>query len=83
MKNGFDEAGQSTVTFGDLLKANVLGDMITSGIKAIGSAIKGAIRADIFWGGGERAFSKAGRQHSNGSYYIFLPKEGKSFAIKK
>ena len=49
----------------------------------IGSAIKGAIRADIFWGGGERAFSKAGRQHSNGSYYIFLPKEGKSFAIKK
>ena len=40
MKNGFDEAGQSTVTFGDLLKANVLGDMITSGIKAIGSAIK-------------------------------------------
>ena len=40
MKNGFDEAGQSTITFGDLLKANVLGDMITSGIKAIGSAIK-------------------------------------------
>lgn len=40
MKTGFDEAGQSTITFGDLLKANVLGDMITSGIKAIGSAIK-------------------------------------------
>lgn len=40
MKNGFDEAGQSSITFGDLLKANVLGDMITSGIKALGSAIK-------------------------------------------
>lgn len=45
MKNGFDEAGQSTITFGDLLKANVLGDMITSGIKAIGSAIKGVSSA--------------------------------------
>ena len=40
MKNGLDEAGQSTIKFGDLLKANVLGDMITSGIKALGSAIK-------------------------------------------
>ena len=49
----------------------------------IGAAIKGAIRADIFWGRGEMAFSKAGRQHSNGSYYIFLPKDGKNFAIKK
>ena len=49
----------------------------------IGAAIKGVIRADIFWGRGEKAFSKAGRQHSNGSYYIFLPKDGKNFAIKK
>ncbi len=49
----------------------------------VGSAIKGAIRADIFWGRGKRAFSKAGRQYSSGSYYIFLPKDGKNFAIKK
>ncbi len=40
MKNGLDEAGQSTIKFGDLLKANVLGDMITSGIRTLGSAIK-------------------------------------------
>lgn len=40
MKNGFDEAGQGSVKFADLLKANVFGDMITSGIKALGSAIK-------------------------------------------
>ena len=49
----------------------------------IGSAIKGAIRADLFWGRGESAFSMAGRQHSQGSFYIFLPKDGKKFAIKK
>ncbi len=49
----------------------------------IGSAIKGTIRADIFWGSGDKAFSKAGRQNNNGEYYIFLPKDGKNFAIKK
>lgn len=41
MKEGFDDAGQSSVKFGDLLKANVLGDMITSGIRNLGNAIKG------------------------------------------
>ncbi len=40
MKNGFDDAGQGAIKFGDLLKANVLGDFITSGLKAMGSAIK-------------------------------------------
>lgn len=40
MKNGFDDAGQGAIKFGDLLKANVLGDFITSGLKAVGSAIK-------------------------------------------
>lgn len=49
----------------------------------IGTAIKGVIRADLFWGSGARAFSKAGRQHSQGTYYIFLPKDGKNFAVKK
>lgn len=49
----------------------------------IGAAIKGVIRADLFWGKGKRAFSKAGRQHAQGSYYILLPKEGKNFAVKK
>jgi membrane-bound lytic murein transglycosylase A len=48
-----------------------------------GAAIKGAVRADIFFGGGARAFEKAGRMSSQGSYYILLPKDGKNFAVKK
>ncbi len=40
----------------------------------IGKAIKGGIRADYFWGHGERAFNKAGRMKNNGSYYLLLPK---------
>lgn len=40
MKNGFDDAGQGAVKFGDLLKANVLGDFIVGGIKKLGSAVK-------------------------------------------
>lgn len=41
----------------------------------IGSAIKGGIRADYFWGHGEVAFEKAGRMKSIGSYYLLLPKD--------
>lgn len=40
MKNGFDDAGQGAIKFGDLLKANVLGDVIVGGIKALGNAVK-------------------------------------------
>lgn len=40
MKNGFDDAGQGAIKFGDLLKANVLGDFITSGLKTIAGAVK-------------------------------------------
>lgn len=40
MKEGFDDAGKGAVSFGDILKANVLGDVITGGIKALGSAVK-------------------------------------------
>lgn len=40
----------------------------------VGSAIKGGIRADYFWGHGEGAFNKAGRMKSDGSYYLLLPK---------
>ena len=39
----------------------------------IGSAIKGAVRGDMFWGSGEQAFDKAGRMNSRGSYYLLLP----------
>ena len=48
-----------------------------------GTAIKGAIRADYFWGSGKEALQKAGRMKSNGSYYILLPRDGKNFAVKK
>ena len=40
MKNGFNEAGQGALKFGDLLKANVIGDAIVGGIKKIGSVVK-------------------------------------------
>ena len=39
-----------------------------------GSAIKGPIRGDFFWGYGKDALAEAGRMKSPGQYYIFLPK---------
>ena len=39
-----------------------------------GAAITGPIRADFFWGHGSYAFYKAGRMHSNGRYFLLLPK---------
>lgn len=41
----------------------------------IGSAIKGAIRGDYFWGsGGDDILALAGSMNSQGSYFILLPK---------
>ena len=40
----------------------------------IGSAIKGVVRGDYFWGHGEDALYHAGRMNSSGRYYIFAPK---------
>jgi membrane-bound lytic murein transglycosylase A len=39
-----------------------------------GSAIKGPVRGDFFWGAGEAALEYAGRMKQPGSYYLFLPK---------
>lgn len=39
-----------------------------------GSAIRGAVRGDYFWGAGPAAFAKAGRMNSRGRYYLFLPR---------
>jgi membrane-bound lytic murein transglycosylase A len=39
-----------------------------------GGAIKGALRADIFWGHGQEAESIAGRMKSTGRIYVLLPK---------
>lgn len=53
-----------------------------------GGAIKGAVRADIFWGFGADAASIAGRMKSSGKLYVLLPKplaarlgESKDFRI--
>lgn len=43
----------------------------------IGSAIKGVVRGDYFWGHGEQALEYAGRMNSVGKYYILVPKETK------
>ena len=39
-----------------------------------GGAIRGAVRADIFWGAGNRAKHIAGRMKSRGRYWVFIPK---------
>jgi membrane-bound lytic murein transglycosylase A len=39
-----------------------------------GSAIKGPVRGDFFWGTGDRALEFAGRMKSQGRYYILLPR---------
>jgi len=43
----------------------------------VGSAIKGVVRGDFFWGSGESALEKAGRMKSPGSYYLLLPRDRK------
>ena len=40
----------------------------------IGSAIKGIVRGDYFWGHGEDALAQAGRMNSAGKYYLLAPK---------
>jgi membrane-bound lytic murein transglycosylase A len=42
-----------------------------------GSAIKGAIRGDLFWGHGEFAATKAGLMKEKGTYFLLLPKSAK------
>jgi membrane-bound lytic murein transglycosylase A len=39
-----------------------------------GSAIKGAVRGDIYWGSGEAALRYAGPMKQQGRYYLLLPK---------
>jgi membrane-bound lytic murein transglycosylase A len=49
----------------------------------VGSAIKGVIRVDLFYGFGREAFQIAGRMSNQGRYYILLPRDGKHFAVKR
>ena len=39
-----------------------------------GSAIKGPVRGDLFWGYGAPALEQAGRMKQSGRYYLLLPK---------
>ncbi|MFA7430475.1 MAG: murein transglycosylase A [Rhodospirillaceae bacterium] len=41
----------------------------------VGSAIKGVVRGDFFWGFGEPALVDAGRMKSRGTYYLLLPRD--------
>lgn len=45
--DAMDGAGQKTSVFGDVLKANLLGNAIVSGIKAVASGIKSLISGAI------------------------------------
>lgn len=38
-----------------------------------GSAIKGVVRGDFFWGSGEAALEQAGRMRQQGRYWLLLP----------
>ena len=40
-----------------------------------GSAIKGAVRADFFWGYGKEAGELAGRMKQSGRMWLLLPPE--------
>jgi len=40
----------------------------------VGSAIKGVVRGDFYWGTGRAALDKAGRMKSKGRYYMIVPK---------
>lgn len=41
----------------------------------VGSAIKGVVRGDYFWGSGEEALEFAGKMNSKGRYFILIPKK--------
>jgi len=40
-----------------------------------GSAIKGPVRGDLFWGFGSLAAAKAGLMKQKGRYFLLLPKK--------
>jgi membrane-bound lytic murein transglycosylase A len=41
-----------------------------------GGAIRGAVRADFFWGYGEKAATQAGRMKQQGRMWVLFPKGG-------
>ncbi|MDF2780770.1 MAG: murein transglycosylase [Geminicoccaceae bacterium] len=47
---------------------------LETSVQDTGGAIKGAVRGDVFWGGGERAEAIAGRMKGRGQYAVLLPR---------
>ncbi len=47
-----------------------------------GSAIKGPVRGDVFWGHGTDAATRAGLMKASGRYYLLLPKTAATMAPK-
>jgi membrane-bound lytic murein transglycosylase A len=45
-----------------------------------GGAIRGAVRADFYWGFGEEASTQAGRMRQNGRMWALLPR---GFALEQ
>jgi membrane-bound lytic murein transglycosylase A len=43
-----------------------------------GGAIKGAVRADFFWGFGEFAGAQAGKMKQQGRLWVLLPKDAEN-----
>jgi membrane-bound lytic murein transglycosylase A len=47
-----------------------------------GGAIRGAVRADFFWGFGPNAFARASRMRESGRMWLLLPKDLRFAAAK-
>jgi membrane-bound lytic murein transglycosylase A len=48
----------------------------------IGGAIKGAVRADFFWGFGDEAAELAGRMRQSGEMWVLLPESTRASALR-
>ena len=49
----------------------------------IGGAIKGAVRADFFWGFGDEAAELAGRMRQSGEMWVLLPNSTRASVSRK
>ena len=49
----------------------------------VGSAIKGGIRADFFWGFGHEAGNQAGKMKQRGKMWVLMPRDAKPPALSR
>lgn len=60
MSGGLDDVGNSAITAGDLIKANLISDVVMSGLKQVGAAIKDIAVSSVSTAmSNETAFAKA------------------------